>query len=307
MKIIFAGTPVFAAQALERLIAENFDVALVLSQPDRPAGRGMKLLASPVKELACSHNIEVFQPQTLRHPEIKTKLAAINSEVMIVAAYGLILPAAILSLPKYGCINIHASLLPRWRGAAPIQRALLAGDAVSGITIMQMDEGLDTGAILKQQQVAVENQETAATLHDKLAELGGEVIVDVLKQLKSIRAESQPQEGMTYAAKITKEEAFINWNQANVEIDRLIRALNPVPGAVTNYKDLPIKIWQSQINSQTTSCPGQILEIGTKGILVACAEGSLYLEVLQRPGGKKLPAKIFSSGINFRVGEIFGQ
>jgi methionyl-tRNA formyltransferase len=309
MKLIFAGTPVFAEHALSRLIDQGFEIALVLTQPDRPAGRGMKLIPSQVKQLALAHQLEVFQPQSLRQSEVQTKLESIAADVMIVAAYGLIIPASILALPKYGCINIHASLLPRWRGAAPIQRALLAGDAVSGITIMQMDEGLDTGAILMQQSIPIHNQETAATLHDKLAQLGSELIVDALKKIasQSIAAVPQPKDGATYAAKINKEEAMINWSQSNIEVDRLIRAFNPVPGAVTNYQSAPVKIWQAQLATGKKAKPGEITEISSKGITVACGTGSICLEALQRAGGKKISAQAFCSGSNLQVGEIFGD
>ena len=244
MRLIFAGTPEFAAQALQAIVVAGHDVALVLTQPDRPAGRGMTLQPSAVKKVALEHGIEVFQPLTLKDTEAQAKIAAIGAEVMVVAAYGLILPQAVLDMPRFGCINIHGSLLPRWRGAAPIQRALLAGDTKTGVCIMQMEAGLDTGPVLLRGAFAIEATDTTATLHDRLAGLGARLIVEALGKLP-LPTEPQPTEGITYAHKIEKAEALIDWTKSAAELDRHIRAFNPFPGAQAVLGGQTVKFWQA--------------------------------------------------------------
>lgn len=307
MRIIFAGTPVFAAQALAALLAENFDVVLVLTQPDRPAGRGMKMQASPVKLLAKQHKLPLLQPETLKSVTAQDYLRTFQSDVMIVAAYGLLLPEAVLQIPRYGCINIHASLLARWRGAAPIQRAILAGDRETGISIMQMDQGLDTGAILLQHAVTIESHDTSETLHDKLAHLGGQCIVETLQLLRrgELVAIQQNEKEVCYAKKIQKTEAEIDWRQDAVYIDRMIRAFNPSPGAFTYLHGDVIKLWQAEAISTHSGQPGEIITTDDKEIIVACGQGALSLNILQKAGGKKLSAGQFLAGHSIHSGNGF--
>lgn len=307
MKIIFAGTPQFAASALEALLVNGQTVVAVLTQPDRPAGRGMKLVASPVKQLAMQHELPVLQPTTLKSAEIQQQLAAYQADVMVVAAYGLLLPTAVLQLPRYGCLNIHASLLPRWRGAAPIQRAILAGDGETGITIMQMDEGLDTGDMLLKSACPIEARDTAQALHDKLAELGAQAIVTALDRLGqgSLKAIAQDDAQATYAAKLTKAEAQIDWARDAIEIDRMVRAYNPFPVAVSTCRSVPVKIWQASPASDVQGEPGTVCTVEKNGIVVACERGALRLEILQRPGGKVLPAAQFIQGFALQPGDRF--
>ncbi len=308
MRIIFAGTPVFAARALEALRKAGFDIILTLTQPDRPAGRGMKLQASPVKLLAQQLDIPLLQPETLKTPDIQAQLKAFKPDVMIVAAYGLLLPEAVLHLPRHGCINIHASLLPRWRGAAPIQRALLEGDTETGITIMQMDQGLDTGSIVLKQAFPIESHDTAATLHDKLADLGGECIVEALTLLDQGRLTSTPQNDVNacYAAKIRKNEAEIDWTGDAAQIDRIIRTFDPHPGAFTCLNGNTIKLWQASIiNHGSPQQAGEIIAADSDGIVVACGRNALSIHTLQKAGGKKLTAAQFLSGHPLQPGEIF--
>ncbi len=310
MKIIFAGTPVFAAKALEAIQIAGFNTALVLTQPDRPAGRGMKLQASPVKLLAQQYGIPLLQPETLKLPDVQAQLTAFNPDVMIVAAYGLILPAAVLRIPQHGCINIHASLLPRWRGAAPIQRALLEGDTETGISIMQMDQGLDTGAILLKRALPIESHDTTATLHDKLADLGGKCIVETLVLLEQGKLIPEPQNDAEacYAAKISKTEAEIDWTCDAAHIDRMIRAFNPHPGAFTSLRGNIIKLWQSHIvNRSDAYQAGEIIAVDHHGIVVACGQNALSISVLQKSGGKRLTAEQFLAGHPLRPGEYFQQ
>lgn len=303
MKLIFAGTPEFAAQALQAIIAAGHEVALVLTQPDRPAGRGMMLQPSPVKKLALEHGIEVFQPLTLKDAEAQAKVAAIGAEVMVVAAYGLILPQAVLDLPRFGCINIHASLLPRWRGAAPIQRALLAGDPETGVCIMQMEAGLDTGPVLLRGAFPIDAEDTTATLHDRLAALGGSLIVDALGLLP-LPAAPQPVEGITYAHKIEKAEALIDWRKSAVELDRHIRAFNPFPGAQALLGGQTVKLWRAQpVAARGTS--GQVLGADRSALVVACGEGALAITELQKAGGKRLPVQQFLAGNPLQPGDAF--
>ena len=307
MRIIFAGTPHFAASALEALLANKYEVAAVLTQPDRPAGRGMQLVPSPVKQLALQHGIPVLQPLTLKAVEIQQQLSTFQADVMVVAAYGLILPMPVLQMPRYGCLNIHASLLPRWRGAAPIQRAILAGDAETGITIMQMDEGLDTGAMLYKKICPVTNSDTAKTLHDKLAKLGSQAIIEILQKLDqgNLTGLVQDSSQATYAAKLNKSEAQLDWIQSADQLERAIRAFNPVPGAYSYLNGTKIKIWQASKSKEGQGESGTVLAIHKSGIQVACGQGALYLELLQRPGGKSLPAFQFVQGFMVKVGDRF--
>ncbi len=305
MKVIFAGTPEFAAQALKSIAEAGHEIALVLSQPDRPAGRGMSLQASPVKKLAQELGCEVFQPLTLKDPEAQAKVAAVGADVMVVAAYGLILPQAVLDMPKYGCINIHASLLPRWRGAAPIQRAIEAGDAESGVCIMQMEAGLDTGPVLARVSTPISLQDTAATLHDRLAELGASSVVDVLSRLP-LPADAQPEEGVTYAAKIDKAEAVIDWQRPAEALHRHIRAFNPFPGAQSQLKGTGVKVWQASV-VPLNGVPGTVLSTDKQGIVVACGQGALCITELQKAGGKRLPVVQFLAGNALVPGDCFGQ
>jgi methionyl-tRNA formyltransferase len=308
MKIIFAGTPQFAASALAALIKEHQIVA-VLTQPDRPAGRGMQLTASPVKQLALQHGLPVWQPATLKTEEIQRSIAALEADVMVVAAYGLILPKAVLQLPRYGCLNIHASLLPRWRGAAPIQRAILAGDRETGITIMQMDEGLDTGDMLLRKTCPIEERDTAQILHDKLADLGASCILEALRLLQESRLTpiKQDDEAACYAAKLLKSEAQIDWRQDARQIERAVRAYNPFPICQTRLDGVMIKIWQAGIGADISGEPGKVMAADKLGITVACGKGALRLEMLQRPGGKAQPAAQFLQAMPIRVGDQFSS
>ena len=302
MKAIFAGTPEFARAALERLRAAGFSIPLVLTQPDRPAGRGMKLHASPVKQFALDHGIPVAQPRSLRldgkYPEdaaaAKRAIEAAQADVMVVAAYGLILPQWVLDEPRLGCLNIHASLLPRWRGAAPIHRAIEAGDAQTGVTIMQMDAGLDTGDMLLREAVPIASHDTTASLHDKLAALGGRLIVEALELAAcgGLKPVPQPEEGVTYAHKIEKSEAAIDWSQPADVLERRIRAFDPFPGAATTLDGEAIKVWRARL-AEGSGPPGTVLAVDGDGPQVACGEGALQLLDLQRPGGKRLPARTF--------------
>ena len=297
MRVVFAGTPEFAAVALAALIEAGHEVVLVLTQPDRPAGRGMKLQASPVKQLALTHGIAVAQPQGLRldgkyaadAAAAKEALLTAKADVMIVAAYGLILPQWVLDLPPRGCLNIHASLLPRWRGAAPIHRAIEAGDAETGITIMQMDAGLDTGDMLLIETMPIAADDTTASLHDKLAEQGGRLIVRALNE--PLTRTVQPAEGITYAHKIEKAESRIDWTQDAAQIERRLRAFDPFPGGLAEFGGEPIKVWRARLNDGQGT-PGQVLGQGTDGPIVACGQGALELTELQRAGGKRLPGRM---------------
>lgn len=314
MRIAFAGTPEFARAALQRLIAARFDVVLVLTQPDRPAGRGMKLTASPVKALALEHGLPVSQPRGLRldgryaddAAAARELLQAAAPDVLVVAAYGLILPRWVLELPRHGCLNIHASLLPRWRGAAPIHRAIEAGDTRTGITIMQMDEGLDTGDMLLAEAVAIAPDDSTGTLHDRLALLGGRLVVEALEMLAcgGLTRTPQPAEGVTYAHKIDKREADIDWRAGAVELERRLRAFDPFPGASTGTPDGPIKLWRACVGTGRGR-PGEVIAVSDDGVEVACADGSLVLTELQRAGGKRLPARSFLQGHPIDVGTVF--
>ncbi|WP_281785795.1 methionyl-tRNA formyltransferase [Uruburuella suis] len=304
MKVIFAGTPDFAAQALRAIAAAGFEIPLVLTQPDRPKGRGMQLQASPVKQAALELGLTIAQPASLRHEEAQALLRAQNADVMVVAAYGLILPQAVLDTPAHGCLNIHASLLPRWRGAAPIQRAIEAGDAETGVCIMQMDAGLDTGAVVSTHRYAIKNTDTATDVHDALADLGAQAIVADLQQLQQtgrLNASPQPQTGITYAQKLSKEEAKIDWNQPALIIERKIRAFNPVPGAWVEYQNQPLKIWQAEAVEQSGRA-GEVLAISSDGLIVACGEGALNITELQPAGSKRMPVAAFAAGRHIEKG-----
>lgn len=307
MRIIFAGTPIFAATALEALIKANHEIVLVLTQPDRPAGRGMKTVASAVKLLAQQYDLALLQPLTLKTSELQAQLQALDADLMVVAAYGLILPETVLTIPHLGCLNIHASLLPRWRGAAPIQRAILAGDRETGITIMQMDEGLDTGAVLLKHSLAIAPDDTTQSLHDKLNQLGAQSIVEALELLQQGKLVPAVQEEMLacYAIKIKKTEAEIDWQQSAEQVDRIVRTFNPSPGAYTYFRDIAVKIWQVKIVAGGAGEPGEIVAVHRDGIIVACGSGSLRIEIMQKPGGRKLNIADFLAGNALYPGECF--
>ena len=309
MRLIFAGTPEFAVAALAALIQAKHDIALVLTRPDRPAGRGLREMPGPVKRLAQQHGIDVFQPVTLKAPDPQDKIAAVQADVMVVAAYGLILPQVVLDMPRLGCINIHASLLPRWRGAAPIHRAILAGDRETGITIMQMAAGLDTGPMLLRESVVIAVDDTTATLHDKLANLGGKLIVNALDRLQNatLLATPQPDASITYAEKISKAEALIDWNGSAEEIERRVRAFNPFPIAQTVWRGEPLRVWKAELSGDENQTPGTIIAVEKDRIIVACHSGALALTELQRAGGKRLAAREFLHGITIQVGDRFGD
>jgi methionyl-tRNA formyltransferase len=293
LRIVFAGTPDFAAESLKALLQQAaHQVIAVYTQPDRPAGRGRELRASPVKELALSHRIPVLQPTTLRSDEAIAELKELRPDLMVVAAYGLLLPQAVLDIPRLGCLNVHASLLPRWRGAAPIQRAILAGDRETGITIMQMEAGLDTGPMRYKERCPISPNDTGGSLHDRLALLGGEALVAALELLVDGELPSEPQDASqaTYAAKISKEEARLDWSLPAAELGRRIRAYNPVPVAFTTLAGQPVRIWEaSACDEATTAPPGMIIAANREGLRVAAGGGSvLLIETLQLPGGKPL-------------------
>lgn len=291
LKIIFAGTPEFADVSLRALIDAKYDIIAVYTRQDKPAGRGQKLMASPVKQTALAHHIPVIQPKTLRDLAAQEELAALKPDLMIVAAYGLILPQAVLDIPRLGCINIHGSLLPRWRGAAPIHRAILAGDTTTGITIMQMDAGLDTGAMLYKADCPITSTDTGGSLHDKMAELGADSLLQVLPQLenKLLNAQIQDNTLATYAHKLEKEEAKIDWQQPAAILTNQIRAFNPWPVAHCQIGEQPLRIWQAQaLDQQTEAAPGTIVHADKNGIDVATGEGILRLLSLQLSGQKIL-------------------
>ncbi len=319
MRVIFAGTPEFASVALAQLHAAGHEVVLVMSQPDRPAGRGMKLQASAVKQWAVSQGLAVSQPRSLRldgkYPDdaqaAQMAIAAAHADVMVVAAYGLILPQWVLDAPRYGCLNIHASLLPRWRGAAPIHRAIEAGDTVTGVTIMQMDAGLDTGDMLLTQSVQIEPADTTSALHDKLADLGGRMIVQALGSVGQFKPQVQPSEGITYAHKIEKSESSVDWTLPAAVIERRIRAFDPFPGVSCAMTCLAgsetVKIWHAQVMSNTSQSPaGTVLCADAQGVCVACGEDALRITQLQRPGGKRLSAVDFLRGFALQHGQMLG-
>ena len=305
MRIIFAGTPPFAAAALNALADAGHEIVLVLTQPDRPAGRGMKLTPSAVKQAALARGLPVRQPPSLKTPDAQAELRAAAAGVMVVAAYGLILPQAVLDIPRLGCLNIHASLLPRWRGAAPIQRAILAGDAETGITIMQMDAGLDTGAMLSTSAVPIGDADTAASLHDTLAAAGAAAIVAALANLPTLVPVAQDNAHATYAAKLTKEEAQLDWRQPATALARAVRAYNPVPGAWTLLDGAPLKIWSAQAVAGSGQA-GEVLRAEADQLVVACGSGALALRGVQPAGSKRMSATAFLSGRALAAGIRFG-
>ncbi|ARU86501.1 methionyl-tRNA formyltransferase [Pseudomonas sp. M30-35] len=289
LRIIFAGTPEFAAEHLKALLGTDHKIIAVYTQPDRPSGRGQKLMPSPVKQLALQHEIPVYQPQTLRDSDAQAQLAALNADLMVVVAYGLILPQVVLDTPRLGCINSHASLLPRWRGAAPIQRAIEAGDAESGVTVMQMEAGLDTGPMLLKVSTPITAEDTGGSLHDRLARLGPDAVIEAVKGLAagSLVGEIQDDSLATYAHKLNKEQARIDWTRPADELQRLIRAFNPTPICHSTLNEAPIKVLSAECCAGE-GAPGVILDASKHGLTVACGSGALLLTRLQLPGGKAL-------------------
>lgn len=306
MKIIFAGTPEFAVPALAALIQTGHQVVMVLTQPDRPAGRGMKFKASPVKVLATEHQLHVFQPESLKSTEVQAQIAEVNADVMIVAAYGLIIPTSILNMPRLGCYNIHASLLPRWRGAAPIHRSILAGDSETGVTIMEVVPALDAGAMVSKGILPILETDTTQTLHDALSELGAKLMVEAMQTLENsghLAATPQDESLVTYAHKLEKSEAAIDWNKSAVEISRQVRAFNPFPVAQSLLKNEVCRIWMATALDGNAK-PGEVVSV-QDGISVGCGAGILHITELQAPGGKRLPAQAFIQGHHLKVGDYF--
>jgi methionyl-tRNA formyltransferase len=306
VKIVFAGTPEFAARCLEALLESRHRVSGVLTRPDRPAGRGLEPAASPVKRLAAARGIRVDQPANLKDAQLQKELKDRKPDIIVVVAYGLILPQAVLEIPQYGALNIHASLLPRWRGAAPIQRALLAGDRETGVSIMQMDAGLDTGPVLLQERVPILEDDTAGTLHDRLGGLGAKLIVRALSDLEAggLRAVPQTAEGVTYAAKLDKRESRLDWRERAVAVSRRVRAFDPSPGARARLRGVELKIWRCAAVPDR-GIPGEVLGAHPGGVLVACGEGALLITELQRSGGRRLAAAEFLRGFPLSAGERF--
>ena len=289
LRIVFAGTPDFAAQHLQAILGTQHRVIGVYSQPDRPAGRGKKLQASPVKQLALEHKLPVFQPATLKDQKAQQQLADLEADVMVVVAYGLLLPKAVLDTPRFGCLNVHGSLLPRWRGAAPIQRAIWAGDEETGVTIMQMDEGLDTGDMLVKQSLSIEPTDTSATLYEKLAQIGPEALCRALDSLNDLQPEPQNDEHANYAKKLSKAEASMDWTLSAEQLARNVRAFNPWPVSFFELEAGPIKVWEANGESMATAAnPGTILAADKRGLVVATADGALRMTKLQLPGKKPL-------------------
>ena len=308
MNIIFAGTPEFAVPALAALIAAGHKIVMVLTQPDRPAGRGMKLKASPVKLLAEQYELDVFQPETLKDIAVQEKIKAVQADVMVVAAYGLIIPTLVLNMPARGCYNIHASLLPRWRGAAPIHRSLLAGDLETGVTIMEVVPALDAGAMVSKGAVTITETDTSQSLHDALSHIGAQLIVEAMATLQavgSLPATPQDETLVTYAHKLEKAEAAIDWQKSAVEISRQVRAFNPFPVAQSHLNNEVCRIWMATAEASIGqyAC-GEIISL-QNGILVACGEGALRINELQAPGGKRLNASAFAQGHHLQVGDSF--
>ena len=308
MKIIFAGTPPFAAAALVALHAASHQIAMVLTQPDRPAGRGLKLRPSAVAAQAVLLGLAIAKPASLKNEAIQTALREIAPDVMIVAAYGLMLPQAVLDIPKHGCINIHGSLLPRWRGAAPVQRAIEAGDNETGIAIMQMNAGLDTGPVLLTRKITISPNDTSGTLFEKLTPAAADAILLALEKLPLLEAVTQPAEGVTYASKILKAEARINWNQSAVVIERRMRAFDPYPGCESTLEGEPLKIWNAALSSlrgDATIPPGTIAVRSADQLTVQCGDGALDLITVQRPGGKRMAVADFLRGSIIQTGWRF--
>ena len=309
MRIVFAGTPALAATALQALIDARFDIALVLTQPDRAAGRGLHLSASAVKQQAARHGLQIAQPPSLRSEAVVASLRASNAQAMIVAAYGLILPPGVLEVFPGGCVNIHASLLPRWRGAAPIQRALLAGDCETGISIMRMEQGLDTGPVYFSRTLPILADDSAGSLEGRLAALGAQCIVETLPRIAegTLAALPQPNEGVTYAHKISKQEAVIDWKHDASAIERQVRAFNPAPGASSALGNELIKIWHARAGDEGAGTPGEILHFAADGIEVACGTGTLKIMELQKAGARRMSATDFMRGFPRAPGARFGS
>ena len=308
MKIIFAGTPEFAVPTLAMLIQAGHEIVMVLTQPDRPAGRGMKLKASPVKVLATQHQLYVFQPATLKDAEVQRHISEVSADVMIVAAYGLIIPTVILNMPRFGCYNIHASLLPRWRGAAPIHRSLLAGDTETGVTIMEVVPALDAGAMVSHGSVPITEFDTTQTLHDALSNLGAKLMLAAMTSLEKngkLPATPQDESLVTYAHKLEKSEAAIDWHKSAVEISRQVRAFNPFPVSQSTLRGEVCRIWMAtSIISNIKANAGEIVNV-QDGISVACGEGVLRITELQAPGGKRMNAQVFVQGRSLKIGDTF--
>lgn len=297
LRIIFAGTPDFAARHLQALLDAGHQVVAVYTQPDRPAGRGQQLQASPVKQLAVAKDIAVYQPKSLKKAKAQAELAALSADLMIVVAYGLILPPVVLATPRLGCINVHGSLLPRWRGAAPIQRSIWAGDAETGVTIMQMDAGLDTGAMLSKVSLPITAADTSATLYEKLAEVGPQALLSALTDLPSLQQNAVPQadEAANYAEKLSKEEALLDFNKPAVALEREIRAFNPWPVSYLQLGAQQLKVWQSRVEAGQGE-PGTVVRVDKTGIAVATTDGLLVIEQLQPPGKKAMAVADFLNG-----------
>lgn len=309
MKIIFAGTPEFAAPALKGLIEAGHEIVMVLTQPDRPAGRGMKLKASPIKQLALAHELSVYQPASLKPEDVQAEIAAVNADVMIVAAYGLIIPAAILEMPTLGCYNIHGSLLPRWRGAAPIHRAILAGDVETGVTIMKVVPKLDAGDMISKGVLPITEDDTTQTLHDAISQLGADLMVeamDTLKRERELSAEVQDESLVTYAHKLEKSESAIDWQQSAEMIARQVRAFNPFPVATAKLRDQVCRLWFAKASTENgvDAQPGEVLQLGDT-IVVQCGQGQLHIHECQWPGAKRQTAQQFIQGKHLQVGEVF--
>ncbi|RFA24780.1 methionyl-tRNA formyltransferase [Alkalilimnicola ehrlichii] len=308
MNVVFAGTPDFAVPPLERLLAGSFRVSAVYTQPDRPAGRGRKPKPSPVKQQAVEVGIPVYQPVSLRDAQAQAELAALKPDVMVVVAYGLILPQAVLDIPRYGCVNIHASLLPRWRGAAPIQRAILAGDKETGVTIMQMDAGLDTGPMLGDVRIPIVAGDTAGSVHDRLAQAGADLLVEVLPRLAAGRLQPvpQPEAGVCYAEKLSKAEARIDWQHSAEALARQVAAFNPWPVAQTAWGDAVLRIWEAEaVAGSSAAAPGEILRADKQGIDVATGNGALRVLRVQAAGGRAVSVADFLNGRELRPGDRF--
>lgn len=292
LKIVFAGTPEFSVTALQALIASEHHICAVYTQPDRPAGRGRKLTASPIKQLAITHGLTVKQPVSLRNDIAQQELVALKADLMIVVAYGLILPQTVLDTPVLGCWNIHASLLPRWRGAAPIHRAILAGDEKTGVCIMQMDAGLDTGPVLLSKSTNISDDETVNSLHNRLAGLGAEALIEALNHRQQLTPIIQSQSGIMYAHKLEKSESRLDWSETATELDRKIRGFNPWPGAQLNIAGETCKIWRARVET-ISGTAGNVLKAGGDDLIIACGEGSLRIDELQKPGSRRMPVRDF--------------
>lgn len=308
MKVIFAGTPAFAVPALASLIEARYDIVMVLTQPDRPAGRGMQLRASPIKQMALHNGLVVYQPESLKHDDVQTTIAAIECDVMIVAAYGLIIPAAVLEIPKLGCYNIHGSLLPRWRGAAPIHRAILTGDTETGVTIMEVVLKLDAGAMISKKVIPILETDTTQTLHDAISEQGALLMVEAMQALQTtghLYTEQQDEALVTYAHKVEKTEAVLDWKKPAVELSRQIRAFNPFPVATAQFRGETCRIWFATVLDESTNARnGEIIGLD-QAIKVACGQQVLRIQVLQMPGGKRQDATQFIQGQHVKIGELF--